>query len=115
MRLVRIGLKKYYLMIIALLAIVGYQSPATAAGVTSANIAIADVTKTGLLTNAGYYRRGHRYRYRHWPRYRYRYRRWPRYGRVYGYGRRCGYWRFRCRQNWYGYSDIRGCLRYHGC
>jgi len=31
------------------------------------------------------------------------------------YGNRCGYWQARCSANWNRYSDIKGCLRYHGC
>ncbi len=77
--------------------------------------------------------------YRKYPRYR-GYRGGPRIGFGFYYGPRfvvpppvyyaprppvyyaprryrnsCGYWQARCSANWSRYSDIRGCLRYHGC
>lgn len=37
--------------------------------------------------------------------------------RNYHYSRRnnCSIWHRRCRRNWGGYSNYRGCMQYHGC
>lgn len=96
-------LRKYYLIMAMLLGAVCYASPTMAAAVAPNSLNITQIQKTELLIETG--------RYRRWRPYRYRYLRRP----QLRYGRRCRYWRFRCRQNWYRFRNIRGCLRYHGC